>query len=180
MEITNIESFLDYFGKIHERTMRVARAIPPDKVEWSYAPGKFTPGDLVRHIACTERYVFGENVQNKPSRYSGCGRELAEGHENVLAFFERMHAESMAIFARLTPEDLKNKCLTPDGHPITTWKALRLLTEHEIHHRGELYLCLSMLGVKTPPLYGLTSEQLKELSEGLRPPQHATIWKASS
>lgn len=164
MEITNIESFLDYFGKIHERTMRVARAIPPDKLEWSYAPGRFTLGDLVRHIACIERYAFAENVQNKPSRYTGCGRELADGHDNVLAFVERLHAETVEIFSHLTPEDLKKKCITPDGHPITTWKALRALVEHEIHHRGQIYVYLSMIGTTSPPLYGLTSEQLRELS----------------
>jgi uncharacterized damage-inducible protein DinB len=167
MEITNIQSFLDYLSKIHERTMRVARAIPPDKLEWSYAPGKFTLGDLLRHIACVERYAFAENVQNKPSRYAGCGRDLADGYDNVLAFVERLHAESVEILSRLTPEDLKKKCLTPDGSPITTWKALRAAVEHEIHHRGQIYLHLSMLGVKTPPLYGLTSEQLRELSAKL-------------
>jgi uncharacterized damage-inducible protein DinB len=38
-----------------------------------------------------------------------------------------------------------------------------LVVEHEIHHRGEIYVYLGMLGVKTPPLYGMTSEQVKEL-----------------
>ena len=35
------------------------------------------------------------------------------------------------------------------------------MTEHEINHRGQIYLYLSMLGVPTPPLYGLTSEQVR-------------------
>jgi uncharacterized damage-inducible protein DinB len=38
------------------------------------------------------------------------------------------------------------------------------MIEHEIHHRGQLYLMLGMLGVKTPSLYGLTEEQLRERS----------------
>jgi uncharacterized damage-inducible protein DinB len=37
----------------------------------------------------------------------------------------------------------------------------RLMTEHEIHHRGQIYLYLAMLDVPTPPLYGLTSEQVR-------------------
>ena len=41
---------------------------------------------------------------------------------------------------------------------------LRLAVEHEIHHRGEIYVYLGMLGVKTPPLYGMTSEQVMERS----------------
>ena len=48
MEIRTIQPFLQYFGSVRERTMRVARCIPPDKLDWSYAPGKFTLGDLLR------------------------------------------------------------------------------------------------------------------------------------
>ncbi len=164
MEIPNIESFLSYYEKVRERTMRVTACIPPDKLEWTYAPRKFTLGDLLRHIATIERYLWAEIVQGKPNRYAGCSRELADGYENVIAFLEQLHRESIEIFSRLTPEDLKKKSITPDGAPISTWKILRLMAEHEVHHRGEIYVYLGMLGVKTPPLYGLTSEQVRERS----------------
>jgi len=129
--------------------MRAARVIPPDKLEWTYAPGKFTLGDLLRHLAAIERYLWAEIVQGKPSRYQGCGRDMADGYDQVLAFVERLHAESVEIFSRLTPEDLKRKSVTPEGSPISTWKILRLVVEHEIHHRGEIYVYLGMLGVQT-------------------------------
>jgi uncharacterized damage-inducible protein DinB len=161
MEIRTIQPFLQYFGNVRERTMRVARCIPADKIDWTYAPGKFTLGDLLRHIAVTERHMFAEGVQEKPSRYTSHGKELADGHENILAFMERLHQESMDIFAALTDADLQKKCPTPDGGEITTWKWLRSMTEHEIHHRGQIYLYLALLGVPTPPLYGLTSEQVR-------------------
>ncbi|HLE70685.1 MAG TPA: DinB family protein [Vicinamibacteria bacterium] len=45
------------------------------------------------------------------------------------------------------------------GTPITVWKWLRLLPEHEIHHRGQFYSYLAIVGGPTPPLYGMTSEQ---------------------
>jgi len=162
MEIQTIQPFLHYFGSVRERTMRVARCIPPEKIEWTYAPGRFTLGDLLRHLALTERYLWGENVQGQPNRYKAHDTEFADGYENVLAFVEKMHAESLEIFGRLTDEDLQKKCKTPDGTPITTWKWLRLMVEHEIHHRGQIYIYLSLLGVATPPLYGLTSEQVRE------------------
>jgi uncharacterized damage-inducible protein DinB len=161
MEIRTIQPFLQYFGNVRERTMRVARCIPPDKIDWSYAAGKFTLGDLLRHIAVTERYMWAENIQGKQSRYTSHGKELADGYRNILAFMERLHGESMEIFNRLTDDDLQKKCKTPDDSPITIWKWLRLMGEHEIHHRGQLYLYLAMLGVATPPLYGLTSEQVR-------------------
>jgi len=164
MEIHTIQPFLHYWGAVRERTMRVARCIPPDKIDWTYADGKFTLGDLLRHLAVAERYMWAENVQGRPARYTAHGKELADGYENIMAFVERLHAESMEIFGKLTDEDLQRKCKTPADAPITTWKWLRLMPEHEIHHRGQIYLYLGMLGVKTPPLYGLTSEEVRARS----------------
>ena len=164
MQIQDLPIFLDYFDKIHQRTMRVARCIPGDKVEWTYREGQFTLGDLMRHIATINRNMYAETVSGRPSRYEGCGKELADGYEAVLAFAERMHRESADMFSRLTPEQLNGKCMTPDGAPITTWKWLRAMVEHEVHHRGQIYLYQGMLGVETPPLYGLTSEQVRERS----------------
>src|SRR5580700_628651 len=140
MEIRTIGPFLHYFGNVRERTMRVARCIPPDKIDWAYAPAKFTLGDLLRHLAVAERYLWAETVQGRPARYTTHGKELADGYDNVMAFVERLHAESMEIFGRLTDEDLQKKCKTPDDAPITTWKWLRLMVEHEIHHRGQVYI----------------------------------------
>ncbi len=168
MELRSIEPFIEYFEKVRARTMRVVKCIPPDKLEHSFGEGRFTLGDLARHLAVVERYTWAECVQGKPQRYSGCGREWADGLENVVALMERLHQESMQIFSRFTPEDLATKCLTPEGSPITRWKALRLMGEHEIHHRGEIYACLGMLGVKTPPLYGMTSEELRAAAQSIR------------
>jgi uncharacterized damage-inducible protein DinB len=164
MQIQDLPTFLDYFDKIHARTMRVARCIPTEMLEWTYREGQFTLGDLVRHIATINRYMYGETVCGRPSRYAGCGKELADGYEQVLAFSEQLHRESVEIFGQLTPAQLNGKCTTPDGAPITTWKWLRAMVEHEAHHRGQVYLYLSILGVPTPPLYGLTSEQVRERS----------------
>lgn len=165
MEITTIQAFLDYFESAHGRTLRVIRAIPPDKMDWTYREGKFTLADIVRHLGAVERYMWAENVQFRKSSYPGCGKELADGYENVLAFLDRMHRESMEIFARLSEEDLRKKCITPAGTPIAVWKWLRGMVEHEIHHRGQIYLYLAILGVATPPLYGLTSEEVLERSK---------------
>ena len=160
MEIRDLSTFLEYLGSVHKRTRRVVECIPPKDIEWTPTPGKFTFGDLVRHLATIERWMYGETVQGRPSRYQGCGRDLAEGYDAVLAYYDRLHEESRAIFAGLTDAQLTGKCTTPAGTPITTWKWLRAMLEHEAHHRGQIYLMLGMRGVTTPPIYGLTSEEV--------------------
>lgn len=160
MDIQSAESFVQYYERLRERTIRVVECIPQDKLEWTYAKGKFTLGDLLRHMAAIERYMYAENAQFKPSRYRGHGKELAEGYEAVLHFFNQAHKESVDIFSRLSSEDLQRACVTPAGAKVPLWKWLRTLAEHEIHHRGQIYIYLGMLGVPAPALYGLTSEEV--------------------
>lgn len=160
MDINTIGPFLDYYEKIRQRTLKVIKCIPPEKIDWTYKGEKFTLADLIRHIASIERYMYAENVQLKPSRYPGHGKELADGYENVLAYMDRMHKESMEIFSRLSDEDLQKKCKTPGDAEIAIWKWLRAMVEHEIHHRGQIYIYLSMIGVSASPIYGLTSEEV--------------------
>ncbi len=160
MDIVSISSFLDYYEKIRGRTRRVVQAIPPDRVEWTFRAGKWTLGDLVRHIAAIERWMYGETLSNRPSRYSGCGREVADGYDAVLAYFDRMHTETIEILRRFSDTDLLEKCMTPAGSPLARAKWMRAMVEHEIHHRGQIYTYLGMLDVATPPLYGLTSEEV--------------------
>lgn len=165
MEIIKPQSFLQYYAKIKARTRRLFPYIPPDKIEWTYQANKFTIGDLIRHLATIERYMYAENVQGKPSLYKGCGVEYADGYENTIQFYEQLHDESMGIFSQLTEADLQKKCTTPAGIPITTWKWLRAMVEHEVHHRAQIYTYLGILGVKTPPLYGLTAEEVAAKSQ---------------
>lgn len=162
----DLDDFLKQFDRVRERTRNVAACIPGDRVEWSYKPGAFTLGDLVRHIGVTERFIWAETVHDRRSRYVTHGRELADGKDAVLAFLDRMHEEAMREFRALTPDLLNAKVETPAGARLTAWRWLRLMPEHEIHHRGQLYTMLGMLDVAVPPLYGLTAADVQARSIG--------------
>lgn len=83
-----------------------------------------------------------------------------------MALVYRLHRESIETLSRFTAEDLQRRCTTPDGASIAVWKWLRSMVEHEIHHRGQIYIYLSLLQTPAPPIYGLTSEQVWERSIG--------------
>ena len=164
MDVTDAAVFADYWHNFRGRTRRIAALIPPERLEWAPAPGRWTLGDVIRHLAGIERDMYAENVQGRPSRYPGHGVDLARGLEAVLGYHDHKHAEALAIFRALTPEQLASKCATPAGTPITTKKWLRAMVEHEAHHRGQLYLMLGLLDIPTPPLFGLTEEEVRARS----------------
>lgn len=160
------QGFLDYFEKVRARTLRVARCIPEDVFESSPIGHGFTFGDLLRHMAGLERYMFAENVAGRASSYSGHGRDLADGAPATFDYIGRLHHEAMAIFSGLGDAGMRASCVTPGGASMPAWKWLRSMVEHEAHHRGQIYVYLSILGIPAPPLYGLTSEEVIERSGG--------------
>ncbi|UCA60215.1 DinB family protein [Chryseobacterium rhizoplanae] len=164
MEITSVASFIDYYEKIRARTNKIIGAVPPEHIDFAYKPGKFTIGDQIRHIAAIERYMYGETISGRESAYPGCGKELADGYENTVTFFNEMHKQTLEIIHRLSDQDLNRKCLTPGNNPISIWKWLRAMVEHEIHHRAELYIYLNLLDVRTPQIFGFSAEEVQDLS----------------
>ena len=160
MEIRSTDEFVAYLNRIRERTDRLVPLIPDDRFDWRPEPGAFSFADLLRHMAALERYMFAENVRGEPSRYPGHGPELAGTPEEVVEFWHRCRQEALDIYRALDDEALARRCATPAGAELRTWKWLRALVEHEVHHRGQLYLMLRSVGVETPPLFGLTSEEV--------------------
>ena len=160
MKFENINDFLEYYSNIKKRTKQLFDCIPDNKLEWTFREGSFTIGDQIRHLANIERYMYAENVQGKESKYVGCGVEYAEGLEAVIEYYNIKHLESLQVFQALSHEDLFKKCKTPGNIEIPIWKWLRAMVEHEIHHRAHIYMYLSILEIKTPPLFGLSSEEV--------------------
>lgn len=168
---TDIQTFLDYLSSVHARTRRVIGCIPAEDLESVPAAGRWSAGDQVRHLAGIERWMYAETVMGRPSRYPGHGPELARGLPAVLEYHDQLHAESRAIFASLGHTQWTGRTRTPAGAEVTTWKWLRAMLEHEAHHRGQLYFTLGMLGVTTPPIYGLSEPDLLATSELLHSPR---------
>jgi uncharacterized damage-inducible protein DinB len=160
MEIIRVAPFLEYLDRVHERTRRIVERVREEDLEWQAGPGRLTPGDLIRHLAGIERYMYAENVHGRPPRYPGHASDLANGLSATKDYYDRLHAESRGLFAELSDARLVEKCLTPAGTPITVGKWLRAMLEHEAHHRGQLYFVLGLRDVPTPPIYGLTSEEV--------------------
>jgi uncharacterized damage-inducible protein DinB len=165
METKTIDSFLSIYKRTREITKRVIAVIPPDQLDWSYMPGKFTIADLIRHIAAIERNVFAQVLSGGPPTYKGCGKELADGFDNIMVYFNEMHEQSIEIIKSLSSHDLTKKIKSLNGKEVEVETFLRALVTHEVHHRGALCIYLNMLGVRTPPILGFSEQEVLQLSK---------------
>jgi uncharacterized damage-inducible protein DinB len=156
----NVSDWIEYCQRVRIRTTSVMDLIPPEKIDWSYKPGKFTLGDTLRHIAVVERFMFIETLCGRPSTYIGQDKIYGENLADISSFMSRMHLETIAILSSFSDDQLNQRCMTPSGDLIVRWKWIRAMLEHEIHHRGQLYTYLNILGIETKPMFAMSSEQL--------------------
>ena len=72
--------------------------------------------------------------------------------EAVVRAYDESHARLAAEVGKLTLEQL-NEDIEAFGRKMHRVVLLWGMTEHEIHHRGQLYTYYRLAGIEPPPLY---------------------------
>jgi uncharacterized damage-inducible protein DinB len=158
------EELRNYWARVRTRTEAVLACVPDDRIDWSPGSGAMTFGDVIRHLALTERWLFVEVACGRLSRYESHDARWGNSLADVRAFMTRLHGESQELLAAFSTVDLDRPVVTPGGASMAAWKWLRAMCEHEVHHRGQLYLMLRLSGIETPPIFGMTSEAVGSLA----------------
>ena len=162
--IQTTESFIRYFDSIRRRTLNFLRVIPPDQFEWRPKEGEFSCGDIVRHILATEKMFVGVAMDGK-WKYAGHESDK-QGLEETLAQLEAAHVETMEKLKSLPDEALMEMRPSLKGPELKAWRWLMAMVEHEIHHRSQLAVYLTLMGVQPPHIYGLGVEDIIAMTVG--------------
>jgi len=79
-----------------------------------------------------------------------------------LAYYRSVRSRTRTLAECIPEERLEER---PEAGRSFVWKWLRLMLEHEVHHRAQLYEILGGFGVDTPPLCGLTEPEVRARGE---------------
>ncbi len=161
----SVNGFIDYFDGIRRRTLHFIDAIPADRMDWSPSDGEFTFGDLVRHLAATEDMFIGA-VANGKWKYSGHKTEEKQVRDVAITLLKSTHQEAMKRLGTLSDSVLNEGRPSLRGPEVKTWRLLMAMVEHEVHHRSQIAMYLTLIKIKPPHIYGLGVEDVIALATG--------------
>src|SRR5690606_27546678 len=104
-----------YAASARKRTMALLPLVSDDDLEWRWAAGTFSFGDIYRHIAGMERWMWAETVAGRPTAYPGHDERLASGRSALVHYLEELHAQALAVFASLSMGAFVGPVVTPAG-----------------------------------------------------------------
>jgi len=149
---SHLEPLIRTWKRIHIQSVKLMRVAPSDKFDWRPCETSMPLGELMNHLWIAERALVESAFTGQfPKQHP----EPKTSTEEAIVAFDQSHEEMVAKVAALTPEQLA-ETVTPFGpeKALTREQLLHAMHEHEIHHRGQLYVYLRMLGAEVPPLFG--------------------------
>lgn len=163
------EAFIPEFEREMATTRKVIERIPDDKLGFRPHPKSWTAAELVTHIVqiptwgqttmATDEFDFapGGKQYESPAAFTETKSALAEFDKNVAACLAAMDRDDAYYLGEW--KMLKN------GVPVLAAPRTALMrsfvTNHLIHHRGQLTVYLRLTGVPVPEIYGPTADEGK-------------------
>jgi len=143
------ERYVSNWDRIHRETSRVLRAAPDDKLDWRPKEDMFTLRELIGHIPQAElvlvRSALAGSAQKLPFDSARSASEMADS-------FDAQHEQLVSEVSNLTPEQWREE-VEFHGRTLRRGVLLWFVTEHEIHHRGQLFTYYRLAGIEAPNLH---------------------------
>ncbi len=147
----NAAQYFDHWNKVWRDLMRAVSMLQDEDL--AFCPSENygrSIGDILRHIINLEsgwiHYVVRRSLSSWPDEEA----ERLNSLDSIRAEMESVHKDTMNYLDTVPIDDFDRIVQVPgDGTPKLDW-ILWHVFEQEIHHRGEIYLCLSLLGKERP------------------------------
>ena len=135
---------LDRLESLLTETEAVYRSLTAERLGWRYAPGKWTPREILLHLADDER-IYGYRAlrfaRGDATELPGFEQDpyaAASGAENrsldsLLGEHAAVRAATLSLFANL-PEEALTRRGVANGAPVTVRALAYHIAGHELHH----------------------------------------------
>ena len=151
------QQLADSFRTVRKNTIQVAEDIPEEKYSFRAAPDTMSVGEMLSHLACSphwaEQCLFVDKKSNVAMEDFGKWmgeigiKQKALTSKAAIVDALKTNGEAFAKYLETASEaELGATVALPNGSKSRFEMALGV-KEHEMHHRGQLFLIERMIGI---------------------------------
>jgi uncharacterized damage-inducible protein DinB len=151
--------FFGHFDDIHKIARETVSRIPPHKLDFRPTDDMMSARELAFHMFAQEKVLLNGcrkgTIEEKD--FADVDSEIAEMDTpaDLVAYGEKIHAATNDWATSASDEEYGRTVKTFFGD-TTPFMLISGSMEHVIHHRGQLYVYLRILGVEPPDVFGPT------------------------
>lgn len=157
----SVTAFLQAWEKEEELTQRILDALTDDSLTQSVTVQDRTLGRIAWHLVTTIPEMMSKTglifeTINEHAPVPNTAKEISDYYReasNVVVTTIKVHWNDQTL---LEKRDMY-------GESWTIGTTLKVLIDHQIHHRGQITVLMRQAGLKVPGIYGPAREEWSEL-----------------
>ena len=147
----NLPVPLKYWSHIRESLYQALDHLTDEQLAFSPGKGLWPLGQVLLHIASADegwfRYIITRETNDWPADLELSAFPTVATIKEIL---QNTHAQTEAYLSSVDETELARVIIAPWGSEFPVRWAIWHVLDHEIHHRGEVFLMLGMLGKEAP------------------------------
>lgn len=140
-----------HWSRVREGLVEALGMLSDDQLSFVPREGLWSLGEVAVHIAGAEAGWFRHPITGELDEWPP--DPTFEDHPTVAsiqALLAEVHEGTVAYLKSVDADELDATFALPWGPEVTYRWAIWHVLEHEIHHRGEIYLMLGLMGMEAP------------------------------
>jgi uncharacterized damage-inducible protein DinB len=149
----NVRELFNHWDEARTNLFRALDMLTDDQLDFVPREGLWSLGEVARHIANAEEGWFRFGIERAcdewPPNYPAADYPSVASIKTLLT---EVHARTETYLDTLSLADLDRQIETPWGEHFPLLWIIWHVIDHEIHHRGEIYLMLGLMGLEAPDI----------------------------
>jgi uncharacterized damage-inducible protein DinB len=146
----NVAQRFGHWKTVRRDLLRALDLLADEQLAFVPRQGLWSLGKVARHIAEAEEGWFRHVVSRELPEWPRFRDEDYATVESIKALLTEVHDRTETFLATLDEASLERAIATPWGEEISLGWIVWHVLEHEISHRGEIYLMLGLMGMEAP------------------------------
>ncbi|PTM60046.1 DinB family protein [Desmospora activa] len=148
-----VDQMVNHWYRHRHALEELLKAIPNEYLHYKPWDGAMELGELAQHVAASN-YMFVSIVKTGEGQIKMPEIVDCNTLDDVLRLVQDYTEKTKAIYSSLTDAELELQYDSPyPNFHGPRKKILTIMTDHEIHHKGQLMLYARMVGVKELPFF---------------------------